>query len=231
MPVCPSCSAEIEAGATICAACGAVLAGATPAVEVADPSWVQVYTGTGVALRMVQDELERLGIPVASGHSDIIGEPDVLGALAVPDVMHYTLAVPPDVYTERREEIDGVVGAASATEPVDPAAVAEAEEDYNIQACPSCLRYFHQPPPTCPGSGEPLVPAVECFTEGQTAPERVVVRWGPQPEMEALQATLTAAGFEAVVDTLWGPERASVEVAWHQVADRTRELDSLVSGE
>lgn len=230
MPVCPSCSAEVEAGASVCPTCGAAVGGEAPAVEVADPSWVQVYTGTGVALRMVRDELERLGIPVASGHSDIIGDPDVLGALAVPDIMHYTLAVPPDLYAERREEIDGVVGAAADTEPADPQAMADAEEDYNIQACPSCMRYFHLPPPTCPGSGEPLVPAVDCFAEGQTAPERVVVRWGPQAEMEALQAKLAGAGFEAVVDTVWGPNLTAVEVAWHQVADRTGEIDAMVSG-
>jgi hypothetical protein len=224
MPFCPSCRTEYREGFVECADCK------VPLVEHPGPPdelWVDVYTGRGVALRAVEDELERLGIPVARGHSDILGATFDVGIFGTTEMTPYVLSVPQSAYQERRAEIEAAVAVAEAKEPVDPTAEAEAEEDYYVMACPVCVRYFHQPPPACPGCGAALVPAVECFAEGQAAPDAVIVGYGE--ESGPLFARLEQADFHPVAVRPPGWDRTAVELPWSEVREQTAELDTLLA--
>src|SRR6266542_3659852 len=142
MPVCPACGADVEDGAAQCGACAEVMA--ARAAASADETWVPIFTGRGMEVELVQDDLLRLGIPV-----ERVSDPeDESAALPVgigtAEQAFYRLVVPPEVYAGQQAQIEEAI--ALATGRGDPSAMADAEEDYDVQGCPRCRRYFHQAP-------------------------------------------------------------------------------------
>jgi len=163
---------------TECADCHVPLVGTLPPEE----PWVPVYTGTGLQVQMVQEELAALGIPVAALPTGELGDTFDAGIFGATNMAPYTVSVPQRAYQERRAEIEAAVtreGTEGADIPTgtpdllaesaaaDAAAMAEAEEDYQVLGCPDCRRYFHDPLPNCPGCGAALLPAVECLEDGR----------------------------------------------------------------
>jgi hypothetical protein len=223
MPFCPACRVEYREGFTECSDCHVPLVVALPPEE----DWVEVYNGSGLELHAVESELESLGIPFSKVVSDV---PEAtFGAFVLgPDITPYAVSVPVSVYQDREAEILEAVAVGSPEQPADAAAIADAEEDWQVTGCPNCLRYFHQPLPACPGCGGALLPAVECFREGQTAPEAVVIGCGSREQMQALEERLLNAGFHPRLVVPDGWPTTVVELPWAELTDRTAEADRLL---
>jgi len=109
-----------------------------------------------------------------------------------------------------------------------PNAELEAEEDYDVRGCPACLLYFHDTYQNCPGCGAELLPAVDCFEEGQTAPDRVIVGHGSDAEVKDVAARLTAVGLDAQASAVEDWPVSVVDVPWTELTDRTAEVETTL---
>jgi hypothetical protein len=144
-----------------------------------------------------------------------------------PELGLHSLAIPREEHEARREEVEALVGAGGGPAE-NRAAALEAEEDYDVRGCPSCLLYFHENYQHCPGCGAELLPAVECFEEGQTAPDRVIVGHGTDAEAKELEARLRAAGLDAQASAVEDWPVSVVDVSWQELTDRTAEVETAI---
>jgi hypothetical protein len=127
-------------------------------------------------------------------------------------------------FEARQAEVEAIVGAAQPTTEI-PDAVLEAEEDYDVRGCPSCLLFFHENYAHCPGCQTELVPAVECFEEGQAEPDRVIVGHGTQDQVKALEQRLRAVGLDAQTFEVEDWPVDVVDLSWAELTDRTAEAE------
>lgn len=194
------------------------------------PGWVSVYFGPLEALRLIESRLQALEIPYQRlAGQNSLGEGGV--EIHSPLMLEFRLVVPTSVLQERRGDIEAAIlqGGWDGTSAGDLAAIAEAEEDYDVRACPACLLYLHEVFSHCPGCGARLVPAVEIFEEGQAEPDRVIMRVGPPEEVKGRSRILEAAGFHAEAFEVDGWAVAAVDLPWRELLDRTREAERLLS--
>lgn len=191
------------------------------------PDWVEVYTGRGAALRAVEEDLKSRDITVVRTPY-AVGAAFEVGIFGTDEGSTYILSVPPDEYEARREEVDSAVAECGGLGTGDLAAQEEAEEDYDVRACPTCSRFFHDTYLACPGDGTALVPAVECFAEGQLEPDRVVVWNGEPAAAEAVAERMRTAGFNVQVKSPSGWTTSLVALAWAELIDRTAEAEALL---
>lgn len=226
MPFCPSCGVEYRAGVTECADCRVPLTD-TPPAQPSPEDWVSVYTGHGVEMAMVADDLANRGLTVIRAPSERL-ELAPVALFGSPGLDFYSLSVPRAEFAERQAEIEAAVAEIAGGGGADPAAEAEAEQDYDVRACPTCRRFFHETYTACPGDGTALLPAVECFTEGQLAPDRVVVGHASLGEAEALAARLGSTGLGAALVSPPGWSVALVDLPWTELCDRTAEVEALL---
>src|SRR5688572_13954518 len=222
MPVCPSCGSELEAGR--CPACSAPPGGEPAGSE----RWMRVYTGPGRVVDMVETTLRLSGISVVrlpGERAEVFPNANAHGTehLAI-----HTLAVPAEQYDARWPQIDAAIMAAGGGDPEpDTDAMAEAEEDYDVRACPRCVLYLHETYSECPGCGTELVPAVECFVAGQLEPDRVIVSHGTVEAAKALADELRQAGFNAEAFEVEDWPVAVVDLPWRELTERTAEAERL----
>lgn len=226
MPFCPDCRAEYRDGFTRCADCDVDLVPDLDGVPNLD-GWVGVYTGPEASVRLVEMRLKAFGIP-----SQRLPGPHAAGAMSefyTPHLAGYQLLVPGGAAERQADRIAEAVrsGAAPGAADEDPAAMAEAEEDYDVRACPACALYFHDNYAACPGCGAPLVPAVEIFEAGQAEPDRVIIADGDPAAARALSARLREAGFAAEAFEVEGWPVAAVDLPWSELIDRTAEAEQL----
>jgi hypothetical protein len=197
--------------------------------EPVEVEWVRIYTGNGLGPGLLEEDLKSRGIPAVRMPFEEAGaatETAIFGQ----EGTTFTIAVPAGEYASRRPEVDEAVAAVAGGLAGDPAAMAEAEEDYDVRGCPACDLYFHHQFTTCPGCGSELLPAVECFEEGQLEPEYVVLRHGPEAELQASGAGLEAAEFHPRIRLLPGEAGALLELPWSELTDRTGEAERLAGG-
>jgi hypothetical protein len=229
MPYCPSCNAEYRAGFTECADCRVPLTATMTETQVpATGDWVPVYTGKGLELAAIEENLKRRGFAVVRGPVEQSGVSIPVGVLGTNAAALYTLAVPASQAETRGGELERAIAEVSGAAPGDPEAMAEAEQDYDVRGCPACGRFFHDNYAACPGDREPLVPAVEVFEEGQLEPERVIVGDGPEPQAQELAERLRAAGFDARAGTPGGWPTALVDLPWSELTARTEAAEAAL---
>jgi len=228
MPFCPTCGAAYRAALPECPYCHVALIDTLPdqSVPSSAASWITVYKGCGIELRLVEERLLSQGLTVTRLHAESVqynSRPLHLGG----DFVHYKLAIPEDQYLQRRQELEALIAAVSGSEE-DPAAILEAEEDYDVRGCPRCILYFHENYAVCPGCDTELVPAVECFEDGQMEPDRVIVAHGSQAAVKALEARLKAAGFDAQAFEVEGWTVDGVDLPWSELTGRTTEAEVIL---
>jgi len=228
MPTCPSCGAGNEEAAVLCRSCGVSIsppiAGATDQGD-----WVEVFSGRGPALRGLEEELERRGITTIRMPAQV-GAAFEVGIFGTDEGSIYLLQVPRDQFEARSAEIEAAVEEFAGTDAGDPAAQAEAEQDYDVRGCPDCGLFFHDNYAECPNTATPLVPAVEVFGAGQLEPEWVVVRDGSETEMRDVAAQFETSLFKARLRTPPGWTRSVVEISWAGLMDRTAEAETIIRG-
>lgn len=234
MPFCPSCGAAYRDGVSECKSCSLPL-GPTPpeALEPArvfgpagEVQWTVIYEGLGIRARSLEEGMRMLDIPAVRlpGKQEVYGKlPPHVGQ----DLHSYRIAIPEEQYRARQADVDALVAALNA-EVEHPDAMQEAEEDYDVRACPECVLYFHENNSTCPGCGTELVPAVECFEEGQTEPDRVIVGHGSEALVKNLASSLQAQGFDAQAFEVEGWSVDVVDLPWGELIDRTAEVESIL---
>jgi hypothetical protein len=192
-------------------------------------SWVEIYTGHGVTLRQIESALEARGFAVAR-----LRVPGLFdhhrASTSAPEQIEYTLSIPLEEYRGREEEIRSVIAAATGTAPSDLEALQEAEEDYDVRACPACLLFLHETFDACPGCGALPVPAVEVFEAGTTAPDRVIVATGAAAEMKRLSERFQEAGFGAEAFEVEEWPVAAVDLSWDELTERTADAEALLRG-
>ena len=190
--------------------------------------WVTVYTGSGPTLSLIRSELEALGLTVVRLPSDVGEGPDV-GVFSAESVV-YRLNVPIDQYQAQEEAVYNVLDAiTSADDAANLAAQAEAEQDYDVRGCPTCCRFFHDTYVTCPGDDRELVPAVECFAEGQLEPDVVVVAHGEPPDGAApAVARLEEAGLHPRVEQPAGWPVIIVALPWGELTDQAEAVEAAL---
>lgn len=155
-------------------------------------------------------------------------EPAGVSDAHTPRTAAYRLLVPEAVLEQKRELVDSAVRSATPGGLQEDAdAIREAEEDYDVRACPACLLYFHDCFAACPGCGAGLVPAVEIFEEGQAEPDRVIVFDGPAEASKALAERLREARFNAEAFEVEGWAVTAVDLPWRELTDRTVEAEQL----
>ena len=215
MAFCPTCGVEYREGFTTCVDCDVNLTAQAP-----EPAqeWVEVYTGRGVLLDMAEDDLKRRGLTVTRMPYEELG--GTFEALGTQEASLFRLMVPVEEHAARAEEIAAGV-AASTTAPADAAAMAEAEQDYDVRGCPTCRRYFHSNYSVCPCDGMGLVPAVEIFSAEQLEPGSVVVRDGAQADLGEPCARVLTAGFSATIAHPGDCANALLCVPWEELTART----------
>lgn len=221
MPFCPTCGAAYRTSLPECPACHVELDETPPEPSPlsAKPKWVTVYQGVGVQLRSIEERLRAQGFSVTQlhGHSaEMVPLPLHLGHEAV----LYKLMLPEDEYLSREAEVRALVAAGGVTAE-DADAIREAEEDYDVRGCPQCVLYFHEQYAACPGCETALVPAVECFADGQAEPDRVIVGHGTEAAVKALETRLREAGFDAQSFEVEGWTVDVVDLPWVELIDRT----------
>lgn len=189
--------------------------------------FVSVYVGSGQPLRVVEEQLTAAGIPFLSENVD---ERFLRGSAAEGQGEHRLCAirVPAEAASFRAEEIARAVAAGTEVQEGDPAAIAEAEEDFDVRACPACRYYFHETYLTCPGCGAELVPAVECFVADQLEPDLVIVAHGDEEVVVAIKSRLVAAGFRPEAWEIEGWPAAVVQLTWRELTDRTKEAEAIL---
>lgn len=228
MPFCPTCGAAYRTRLPECPTCHVELSD-TPdeaTVPSAQPAWITVYSGHGVQLRQVEEGLRQQGFVVARLHVE--AEPfNPVPPHRGSDAAYYRLTIPEDQYLARQQEVHTLVAAAGGMEE-DPDAVREAEEDYDVRACPQCLLYFHENYSACPGCEAELVPAVECFVDGQAEPDRVIVGHGTEAAVKELAARLQTDGFDAQAFEVEGWTVDVVDLPWGELTDRTAEIETVL---
>lgn len=233
MATCPSCGAAHEDDDLECPVCLAALnPEEAPDEEDARPStpsglWQPIFTGHGAQLGLLTGELRGMGITVVRNPYRQIGATFEVGIFGTDEVSNYTLSVPQEQYAQRYEEIEAAVASITQTKSGDPQAMAEAEEDFDVRACPVCRRFFHECYSTCPAHAADLVPAVECLREGDLEPDRVIVAHGAAAGQ--VSDRLAAAGFAAQTDTLPKSTVTVVDVPWRALIDRTAEVEAVLS--
>lgn len=194
-----------------------------------ETNWVPVFTGRGPVLDLLQQELEARGVTVVRHPYLELGGQFEVGIFATQNASVYTLCVPQEQLEARREEIEAAVQASAGRGEGDLDAQAEAEEDYDVRACTVCRRFFHDNYPLCPEHGGTLVPAVECFAEGQLDPDRVIVGHGYGAE--TLAQRLQAAGFDAqMVNPIGWKQHRAVDLPWSELTSRTKEAEEILRG-
>lgn len=227
MLYCPSCGAAHPDHLSICPVCGVPLVETPGRPPVTPPGeWVTVYRGTGVGFRAVQASLEEAGIQTVRLPGEGV-ELFPIEASRGSEVILYALAIPAETYEARREEVDALIAAGSGTE-ADAEAAREAEEDYDVRGCPTCLLFFHRNYARCPGCGAELAPAVDCFDEGEAAPDRVIVGDGDETSVRELEGQLREAGFDAQAVAVEGWPVNAVDLPWEEVMDRTAEAETVL---
>jgi predicted amidophosphoribosyltransferase len=235
MATCPACGADVEESASECPACSEPIEAAEPldgeTAEEVPANWVLVFDGRGHQLQMMHEALQHAGIPVVRDYAQKL-ESGVSWTVANPELFnYYRLYVPPDVYQRRRDEIAAFVNAVTGAGGANPMAEAEAEEDYDVRACPACCVYFHDTYTACPGCGAELVPAVEIFEAGQLEPDTVIVATGDEPTLRPLRNAFQAKGFTADLIEMEGWPVLAVELPWGELTDRTSEVEHVLRGE
>jgi hypothetical protein len=192
--------------------------------------WVRVYTGPGRVAEIVESTLRTAGIDVVRLPGENLELFPYAFARGAEHLAFYTLAVAPQDYERRRAEITAAVEAAGGAGEAGADAVAEAEEDYDVRACPKCLLYFHDSYSVCPGCGAELVPAVECLAPGQLEPDRVIVSHGTEAGTKSVAGELRRAGFDAQATAVEDWTVAAVDLPWRELTDRTAEAESVLRG-
>lgn len=231
MPLCPRCETEYAAGFDRCPECSmGPIPQLVPEYARADlSSWVSVYRGPDVSVRIIEMRLRAFGIPTQK----LAAEPD-FGALSefhTPHLAGYQLLVPRETAQKQREQIESAIRSSSweGGPEEDTAAIAEAEEDYDVRGCASCGLYFHDNYTHCPGCGSELVAAVEVLEAGQLEPDRVIVADGIAADAKALAEQFRAAGFEAEAFEVEGWPTCAVDLPWRELTDRTKEAEALLA--
>ena len=229
MPFCPSCGAAYQGSSPDCPECHSALATPVPEVEPASrvQNWITVYRGAGVQLRSVEAGLEAQGFSVARLH-ELNSEPSATWQHRGSEVAIYELSIPESEYRARQPEVQALVAAGSQSVE-NPDAVREAEEDYDVRGCPRCLLYFHENYTRCPGCEADLVPAVECFEEGQAEPDRVIVGHGTEAAVKSLETRLRDQGFDAQSFEVEGWTVDVVDLPWRELTDRTAEAAAVLA--
>jgi hypothetical protein len=190
--------------------------------------WVPVFTGRGVALHLVEEVLRSRGISVVHLPSDEAGAFS-LGVVGAEGFREFTLAVPSADAEARRSEIQAAIDETLEAGGADLSAVAEAEQDYDVRACPSCRRFFAQRFGACPGTGEELVPGVECLDPDRSEPATMVVGAGSAAVVREALARLQAAGITAAAEHPAGWTVSLVSVPWSDWLERGAEAEHLAS--
>ena len=101
----------------------------------AEVDWEPVFSGNGLELRRIQAEIETLGIPVVATAREMAPYSGMVGRL--PEMTLYTLSVPSGVLEARRDELAAIVQRVTGDEVDDIQAIRDAEEDYDVRACPN----------------------------------------------------------------------------------------------
>lgn len=227
MLICPSCGATHREGFTECATCRVLLVEESQASSPQPPGeWVEIFRGVGVRTRSVEESLVQAGFQVVRLPGESV-EVFPIEASRGPELGMHTLAIPRAEHEARRDEVESLVGA-GRTRADNRAAALEAEEDYDVRGCPACLLYFHENYQHCPGCGAELLPAVDCFEEGQTAPDRVIIGHGTDPEVKELEARLKTAGLDAQASAVEDWPVSVVDVSWEELTDRTAEVEQAI---
>ena len=220
MAYCPTCGVEYREGYTTCADCDTALSAEAPKNGAAPQDWVEVYTGRGVLLDMAEDDLTRRGLTVTRMPYQDLGGREV-GIFGTQEASLYRLMVPGEEYAARAEEIAAGIAQSVNAPPEDPAAMAEAEQDYDVRGCPTCRRYFHSSFSVCPCDGTALLPAVEVFANEQLEPGEVIVKDGPRAELGEPCARLLSAGFTATIIHPGDCATALLCIPWEELTART----------
>ncbi len=189
--------------------------------------WTPVYTGFGTELHLVEQELalrEVVFVRLEGGSAGPYG----FGPLGSQELSEYTLVVPADQYAAQREDIEAVLASVQLDSAGDPAAQAEAEQDFDVRACLACRYFLHDFFSSCPECGAELVPGVELLRPEQTEPARVVVAAGTGVAMEALDRRLREAGIGSDVEETRTGAVVLTSVPWGELLERTAELEALV---
>jgi hypothetical protein len=194
-----------------------------------DQEWISVYTGSGPTLSLIQAELESQGMTVVRMPTEVGSGPEV-GVFGTTESAVYSLNVPADQYSARAEEIGTVLDAlAGGDDAANLSAQAEAEQDYDVRGCPSCARFFHDTYVTCPGDDSELVPAVDCFVEGQLEPDLVVVAHGEPPNgADPMKARLEAAGLHPRAEQPAAWPVVIVALPWAELIDQTEAVEAAL---
>lgn len=234
MPFCPTCGAEYQPGVARCSDCDVPLTDAPPAPEypavASDTPWVDVYTGQGVLAEALESLLNTAGITTVKAVNRLMPSVPQISSPTIGQALAWlTLSVPEDQYTARRGEIEAAVAEVTGGAAANAEAVAEAEEDYDVRGCPTCVLYFHENFSACPGCGTALLPAVEIFAEGQAEPDRVIVAAGDESAMKALAGRYAAAGFGAQAVAVDGWAVAAVDLSWAELTGRTAEAEAILA--
>lgn len=192
-------------------------------------NWLPLYTGAGPTLGLVQTELETLGLTVVRLPFEVGAGPEV-GVLGTTETAVYTLSAPADQVAAHTTEIDSVLDAITGRDDeANSAAQAEAEQDYDVRGCPTCARFFHDTYVACPGDDTELVPAVDCFTEGQLEPDVVIVAHGEPPDGAApVVMRLEAAGLHPRSETPPGWPVVIVALPWGELTDQTEAVEAAL---
>lgn len=193
-----------------------------------ETAWITVYTGRPPVLEFLEQELQARGFTVARQPYQELGGQFEVGIFATQNASVYNLCVPKEEHDARREELIAAVQEAGGVGAGDEAAIREAEEDYDVRGCSVCGLYFHDNYALCPEHGGTLVPAVDCFAEGQLEPDRVIVGHGEHTA--PIYQRLHAAQFTAHITTPDGWSRPVVDLPWSELTGRTAEAEAAIRG-
>lgn len=235
MPFCSTCRAEYQPGVSRCSDCDVDLTDALPPSDEypEKPSgtpWVDIFTGRAILAEALEGLLNGVGIStVRAANRHMPNWPPFTEDVVGNGLIWLTVSVPEDQYQIRRAEIDAAVAEVTGGAEADPEAAAEAEEDYDVRACPACVLYFHETFSACPGCGAELLPAVEVFAEGQMEPDRVIVAAGDAAAMKALASRYETAGFAAQAVAVDGWSVAAVDLPWLELTERTAEAEAVLA--
>jgi uncharacterized OB-fold protein len=198
---------------------------APPPTAAPGEPWVTVLRGaTHAEVAWAESRLEPLGVRTQRLPAVGLTSLSETNSLAHPASGHFDLQVPPSRWNSDRAAIEAALAAP------DPAAEAEAEEDFDVRACADCGYFFHDFFTACAGCGAALVPGIEIFEEGQMEPDRVIVATGDEAGAQAIADRLRGAGFDAEAFGVEDWPVFAVDVPWGELTDRTADLERLARG-